>query len=215
MKHPGNRVFHDTSLLTDEDIFLFNEGTHYELYHKLGSHPAVRRGTPGYCFAVWAPNAAAVSVIGDFNNWQSGSHPLQSRGNSGIWEGFIPEITKGIHYKYEIQSRYNTYRAAKADPVAFASEEPPTTASLTAELDFKWNDAAWLTDRRARSSFAAPVSIYEVHLGSWRRNGTGDYLNYSEIAPLLADYVKNAGFSHVELLPVILPLPPATAGRRN
>lgn len=203
MKHPDNQVFHDTSLLTEEDLHLFNEGTHYQLYHKFGARPSVRRGASGYCFAVWAPNAAAVSVIGDFNDWHTGAHPLRSRGDSGIWEGFISGVTPGMRYKYEIQSRYNNYRAAKADPFALAAEQPPNTASLTAELDFNWSDTDWMAQRRSRSSFDAPVSIYEVHLGSWRRNETGDYLSYSEIAPMLTDYVKEAGFSHVELLPVM------------
>lgn len=203
MHHTENDVYYDSGLLTDTDLYLFNEGSHYQLYDKLGVHEAARLGCPGSVFSVWAPNATAVSVIGDFNEWLPGRHPLQSLGNSGIWEGFIPAIASGTLYKYHITSRYQDRVLVKADPMAFACEEPPGTASMVWNVAYQWHDDEWINRRGLKNSLESPMSIYEVHLGSWRRKKNGDYLNYDEIAPLLADYVKCNNFSHVEFMPLM------------
>lgn len=191
----------EPSLLTDEDLWLFNEGNHSGLYEVLGAHPIRWRGKAGTYFAVWAPNAEAVSVVGDFNGWVAGRNPLRPRGTSGIWEGFVPEIGPGTLYKYHIVSRYG-WQGFKADPLAFFSEPPPKTASIVWDLAYSWEDKAWLRKRREKNGREAPIAIYEVHLGSWRR-GPGRFLTYREIAPLLAAYVKEMGFTHVEFLPVM------------
>jgi 1,4-alpha-glucan branching enzyme len=191
----------EPSLLTDEDLWLFNEGNHSGLYEVLGAHPIRWRGKAGTYFAVWAPNAEAVSVVGDFNGWVAGRNPLRPRGTSGIWEGFVPEIGPGALYKYHIVSRYG-WQGFKADPLAFFSEPPPKTASIVWDLAYSWEDEAWLRKRREKNGREAPIAIYEVHLGSWRR-GPGRFLTYREIAPLLAAYVKEMGFTHVEFLPVM------------
>ncbi len=194
----------DTQLLTDQDLYLFNEGNHLRLYGKLGAHQETRGGAEGTGFAVWAPNAAQVFVIGDFNGWNRESHPLKARGSSGIWEGFIPGVREGCNYKYYIVSRYGGHRAEKADPFAFCSETPPKTASVVRSLDYEWGDAEWMKTRAAKNGLKSPVSIYEVHLGSWMRvPEEGDRpLTYRELADKLTAYVKDAGFSHVEFLPV-------------
>ncbi len=161
-------------------------------------------GTPGCYFAVFAPNAVRVSVIGEFNGWNKESHPLSARAQSGIWEGFVPGVGVGSVYKYHVVSRYGGYRVDKADPFARRSEVPPRTGSIVDELDFTWGDADWMKDRSGRQKPSAPLSIYEVHLGSWRRAPEGNRpLTYREIAPQLADYVRRMGFTHVELLPVM------------
>ena len=195
----------DKSLLSDDDLYLFNEGTHYKLYEKLGAHPLTVDGTQGTNFAVWAPNAREVYVIGDFNGWDRTRHPLQHRGKSGIWEGFINGIGAGSVYKYYIVSRYHNYTVEKADPFAFFSETPPKTASIVWDLDYRWGDHAWMKERRKRNALDAPISVYEVHIGSWRRvpEEGNRYLTYRELAPGLADYVKQMGFTHVEFLPVM------------
>ncbi|MEA2490983.1 MAG: 1,4-alpha-glucan branching enzyme, partial [Acidobacteriota bacterium] len=192
-----------SSLLSDWDFHLFAEGTHSKLWQKLGSH-IVPGGT---MFAVWAPNAAAVSVMGDFNGWNRETHPLRAIG-SGIWEGFVAGIGKGAHYKYYIVSQFNHYSVAKADPFAVLQETPPETASVVWDLEYQWNDSDWMSDRRARNSVEAPMSIYEVHLGSWRRvsddNGqTWRSMTYREIARPLAEYVKKMNFTHIEMMPVM------------
>jgi 1,4-alpha-glucan branching enzyme len=191
------------SLLTDDDLYLFNEGTHLRLYEKLGAHPAVVGGIAGTYFAVWAPDAVFVSVIGDFNGWDKQATPLRSRGSSGIWEGFVSGVGPGEVYKYHIASRYEGYNVDKADPYAFASEEPPRTGSVIADLSYDWQDHAWMEKRRARQSLNVPISIYEMHLGSWRRlsEEAGRWLTYRELAEPLAAYVKETGFTHVEFLP--------------
>ncbi|HEY0142768.1 MAG TPA: 1,4-alpha-glucan branching protein GlgB [Thermoanaerobaculia bacterium] len=191
------------SLLSDWDFHLFAEGTHYKLWEKLGSH-VVPGGT---MFGVWAPNAESVSVIGEFNGWSRDAHPLRAVG-SGIWEGFIPGVGKGTHYKYHIVSRHNGYRVDKADPLGIHHETPPETASIVWDLDYEWNDDEWMRNRRARNAFDAPQSIYEVHLGSWRRvsddgGQTWRSMTYREIAQPLAEYVKKMNFTHIELLPVM------------
>ena len=194
-----------SSRLTEDDIYLFNEGTHTRLYEKLGAHVAVVDGVSGSRFAVWAPNANEVHVVGDFNNWNRSANPLQVKGGSGIWEGFVPGVGSGSVYKYFIGSSVKNYRVEKADPFAFRAETPPKTASVVWDLDYRWNDLAWMQTRANRSALDAPVSVYEIHLGSWRRNADqGDrWLTYREIAPQLADYVAGAGFTHVEFLPVM------------
>jgi len=188
------------SLLTEQDLYLFNEGTHYRLYDRMGSHP----GTDGTWFSVWAPDAERVMVMGDWNGWDKAAQPLALRGASGIWEGFLPGVGPGAHYKYHVVSRFNGYSADKADPFAFHAETPPAQASVVWELDYEWGDAGWMAERKPRQAVSAPMSIYEVHLGSWRRvPEEGERpLSYREIAPLLADHVRKLGFTHVELMPV-------------
>jgi 1,4-alpha-glucan branching enzyme len=202
---PAAIVRYDITLLSEEDLYLFNEGSHYRLYEKLGAHLLTTENTCGTHFAVWAPNARGVSVIGDFNGWDRSAHPLQSRGKSGIWEGFIPGVGAGALYKYHISSRYHSYRVEKADPFAFFSETPPKTASVVSVLDYKWGDQVWMKDRRGRNALDAPISIYEVHPGSWRRvtEDGNRYLTYREIAVQLVEYIQKMGYTHVEFLPVM------------
>jgi len=199
-------VRHDVSRLTDHDVFLFKQGNHFDLPDKLGSHPMTVDGVSGVHFAVWAPNAAAVSVIGDHNGWEPGLQPLAVRQDgSGIFEGFLPNLEKGTRYKYHIASSVADYRVDKGDPYAFYWETSPNTASIVWDLDHAWNDAAWMAERPAKNGFSAPVSIYEVHLGSFRRVHEDRYrsLSYLEMADHLTEHVLRAGFSHVEFLPVM------------
>lgn len=189
-------------LLSDQDLYLFNEGNHLRLYDALGAHPATVDGVDGTHFAVWAPNARQVFVIGDFNGWDKGRNQLHQRAASGIWEGFIPGVTVGQNYKYFIVSNFENFSAEKADPVAFSSEESPKTASVVATLDYEWGDGAWMKERGARVGLKSPVSIYELHLGSWRRKGDNLPLTYRELAEQLPGYMKYMGFSHVEMMPV-------------
>ena len=198
-------ISHDIPLLSDDDLYLFNEGAHYRLYEKLGAHLTTVNGVDGTYFAVWAPNARQVFVIGDFNGWNKTSYPLRSRDNSGIWEGFIPGIGQGAIYKYYIVSQHRNYRVEKADPFAFFSETPPKTASIVWDLGYTWGDQDWMGKRRDRNALDAPISIYEVHLGSWRRvpEEGNRYLTYRELAPRLAEYAEKMSFTHVEFLPVL------------
>jgi 1,4-alpha-glucan branching enzyme len=198
-------VHFDISLLTPEDFYLFNEGSHYRIYDKMGAHLIESNGIAGAIFALWAPNARRVTVIGSFNNWNPTSHQLQPRGSSGIWEGFIPGVTKGALYKFHIDSNQHGYRTEKADPVAILDEKPPRTASVVWDLDYTWNDTAYLHNRAAANTTHSPISIYEVHLGSWMRvpEEHNRPLTYREIAPKLADHVNRLGFTHVELLPMM------------
>jgi 1,4-alpha-glucan branching enzyme len=159
----------EKSLITDDDLFLFNEGTHTHLFRKLGAKSCRFDGQSGVFFAVWAPNAQRVNVIGDFNGWDKSAHVLRPRGESGIWEGFIPGLAKGAHYKFHIVSAFNNYSVDKADPFAFYAEAPPKTASVVWDLDHEWNDATWMASRGERNALDAPISVYEVHLGSWMR----------------------------------------------
>ena len=193
------------ALLTEQDLYLFNQGRHYRAYEKLGSHLTSFDGQPGANFGVWAPNAHGVTVIGSFNDWNKDSHPLYARESSGIWEGFIPGVPKGAVYKYHIVSRDHGYVVDKADPFGFLHEQPPRTASLVWDLDYQWSDRDWMQNREGRSSLHAPISIYEVHLGSWMRvpEEHNRPLTYRETAPRLADYVQRMHFTHVELLPVM------------
>ena len=193
------------SLLTQDDLYLFNEGSHLRLYEKLGAHPVSSGTESGTYFAVWAPNAEQVQVTGDFNGWDKNGPVLAPRGNSGIWEGLVPGPGKGSLYKYHIVSRVRRYRADKADPFAFYNEQPPRTASIVWDLSYDWGDRDWMSGRRSRNSLNAPISIYEAHPGSWMRvPGEGNrHLTYREIAPRLAEYVNMMGFTHVEFMPVM------------
>ena len=200
-----SRIRYDISLLTDDDVYLFNEGQHFRLYQKLGAHYVNRTDTSGTFFAVWAPNALNVSIVGDFNRWNNQSHPLHARGKSGIWEGFIPGLADGTMYKYHIESKYAGYHVDKADPLAFDGELIPHNASITNSLDYRWSDQDWLKKRATLNTLKSPISIYELHLGSWKRvpEEKNRFLTYREIAPQLADYLIKTGFTHVELMPVM------------
>ncbi len=170
MSNKGPRaVDYDHSILTDHDLYLFNEGTHYRLFEKFGAHPLTVDGVAGTHFAVWAPNANYVAVLGDFNGWNTGSHPLRATGSSGVWQGFVPGVVEGANYKYYISSHAEGYQVEKADPYAFRAELPPRTASIVSTLDYSWNDKTWLETRHKHNAQSAPISVYEVHLGSWRR----------------------------------------------
>jgi len=183
--------------LSDNDIYLFREGTHTRLHQRLGC----RLDAAGACFAVWAPNARAVSVIGEFNGWDPGAHPLQPRwDSSGIWEGQVAGVAHGHEYKFRIEPQQGP-GFDKADPFAVCAQPPPLTASRAWSLDYEWNDGEWMATRGGRNALAAPLSIYEVHLGSWRRRD-GRMLGYREAAHELADYASKLGFTHVELLPI-------------
>jgi len=191
--------------LTDYDIFLFRQGQHASLWKRLGAHPCVREGRTGVHFAVWAPNAERVTVVGDFDDWRGERHRLQPRPDgSGIWEGFVEAIGEGALYKYRIHSRHGGYRSDRSDPFAFATEAPPRTASRVCRPAHDWGDGEWMRTRRERNALDAPISVYELHLGSWRRDPADPARmpNYREAAHQLADYVADMGFTHVELLPV-------------
>ena len=188
-------------MLTDHDIYLFKEGTHGQLYGKLGC----QLDSGGARFAVWAPNAQRVAAIGDWNAWNPDAHPLHAREDgSGIWEGFVPGVAHGQAYKYRIESLVGGYRVDKADPFGFFSESPPRTGSRVWSLDYDWGDAEWMATRRSANALDAPMSVYEVHLGSWRRvpEDANRSLSYREIAQPLAEYLRKMGFTHAELLPV-------------
>ncbi len=193
------------SLLTELDLYLFNEGTHYRLHEKLGSHPMTAFGQEGTYFAVWAPNAERVSVIGEFNDWDKESNSLTPRGSSGIWEGFLPAVRPGTKYKYHIVSRHNGYRVDKTDPFAVYREVPPQTGSIVWHPEHAWEDGTWMKERGGRQSLEAPMAVYEMHLGSWMRvpEENGRMLTYREVAPRLAEYVEHMGFTHVEFLPLM------------
>ena len=188
------------SLMTDHDIYLFKEGTHYRLYEKLGSHIMEAEGRKGTLFALWAPNAASVSVVGDFNGWNENAHPLAVRWDgSGIWEGFIPDLGAGTLYKYRIKPAGRADTLEKSDPFAFHWETSPKTASVVWDLEYDWHDEGWMADREEKNALDAPCSVYEVHLGSWMRGENNTFLTYREMAPRLVDYVTDLGFTHVEL----------------
>jgi 1,4-alpha-glucan branching enzyme len=190
----------DSVILSGDDLWLFNEGSHDHLYERLGAH---QLPDGGVAFSVWAPNARAVSVVGDFNGWNRSADQLTPQASSGIWSGVVAAASVGDHYKYYIESHTGA-RLEKADPFAVLAEQPPRTASVVWDLDYEWGDSTWMASRAAHNSHSAAMTIYEVHLGSWR-HAAGEHrsLNYRELAPALADHVEALGFTHVELLPVM------------
>lgn len=206
--HNGDeRVEHDVygfpPLLTPFQLHLHGEGTHYEGYTTLGAHLAECEGVAGVRFAVWAPNALVVTVVGDFNGWDRNRHPMRLL-DGGIWELFIPDLGEGAIYKYFVRSLFHGYSEMKSDPYAFASEAPPQTGSVVARLDrYCWGDQAWMERRAATNWQQQPISIYEVHLGSWLRAEANRPLTYRELAAKLVPYVRDMGFTHIELLPIL------------
>ena len=189
--------------LGDMDLYLLGEGTHYRAYEKMGAHMVTLDGVPGVRFAVWAPNANRVSLVGDFNGWDGRIHSMRLHPGNGVWELFVPGLAPGALYKFEILPPFGP-PMLKADPYAFAFEAPPRTASVVADLTYGWNDAEWMATRGARHRLDGPLAIYEVHLGSWRRvqEEGNRFLSYRELAQQLAEHVASAGYTHVELLPV-------------
>src|SRR5947199_364194 len=193
-------------VLSEFDLYLMGEGRHYDTYEKLGSHVITLEGVCGVHFAVWAPSARRVSVVGDFNGWDGRVHPMRARGSSGIWEIFLPEQNEGAIYKYEIVGPSGDILPLKADPYAFRSELRPDTGSVVARLDHhKWQDSEWISLRARKNWFESPISIYEVHLGSWRRvpEDHDRWLTYRELGDQLIPYVKDLGYTHIELLPIM------------
>src|SRR5579884_2097595 len=189
--------------LSDFELHLHGEGTHFEAYRSLGAHLVESEGVPGVRFAVWAPSAQVVSVAGDFNEWDTRRHPMRLR-DGGVWELFIPNIGAGVHYKYSVRSRFYGYHQLKADPYAFASEAPPKSASIVADLStFQWTDQQWMEERGRTDWLKRPFSIYEMHVGSWMRGPRNEPLSWCELADTLAAYLKRMGYTHVELLPIM------------
>src|SRR5215467_4121960 len=189
--------------LSESDLYLHSEGTLYEAWHTFGAHPVVSAGVGGIRFAVWAPNAETVSLAGDLNDWDTRRHPMRRR-NGGVWELFIPHLREGASYKFHIRSRFAGHQQLKADPYAFYFEVPPKSASLVWDITkYHWNDGAWMESRARKDWLRGPVSIYEVHLESWLRGPRGQYLTYRELAVQLVGYVKELGYTHLELLPVM------------
>ena len=199
-------VQHGISRLTDEDIFLFKSGSHFRLYDKLGAHVMEVDGVKGTLFSVWATSAKAVSVIGDFNAWNPTGHPLSVRWDeSGIWEGFVSGVKTGMCYKYRVESCNGDFTVDKGDPYAYLWEVPPKTASVVWNLEYEWQDQSWMNKRKDRNALNSPMSVYEVHLGSWKRKPDNPFhsLSYRELAEELPKYVKDMGLTHVELMPVM------------
>ena len=211
--HPTSRSGESAPpLISEHDVYLFNEGTHFRLYNHLGARVVERDGTRGVVFAVWAPSAERVSVVGDFNGWQPRKNPMSMIGASGIWDLFIPGLDEGTVYKYHVESKSAGYRADKTDPFGFMHELPPKTASVVRGIAYDWSDGAWMARRGRTCRREDPISIYEVHLGSWRRvpgehggeeSGPARYLTYRELAETLPAYMQEKGFTHVEFLPVM------------
>ncbi len=207
------RIYHQNGLLAHDpyaflptfgemDQYLFAKGVHYRLYQQMGGRLTNHQGVAGAKFTVWAPNAKAVSLVGDFNHWDGRANPMRSLGFSGVWELFVPGLEEGMKYKYEITQEHGGIKL-KSDPYALSSELRPATASVLANVDrFSWSDQAWIDRRRRDTATPKPLNVYEVHLGSWRRRYGTDFLNYREIAHALADYCREMGYSHVELMPI-------------
>ncbi len=194
----------EAALITEYDVHLYAEGNHYRIYEKLGAHPYEVKGKKGVHFAVWAPSAEGISVIGDFNEWKADVNPMKPIAGSGIWATFVPGLKEGATYKYFVKGA-NGYRAEKSDPFGFASEERPKTASVVWEMDkYKWNDKKWMDTRAAKNGLEAPISIYEMHPGSWMRvpEENNRWLTYRELADKLSKYLKEMNFTHVELMPL-------------
>ncbi len=197
-----DKIRNPNLFISDHDRYLFNEGNNFRAYEMLGAKIGTKDGVEGTYFSVWAPNAERVYVVGDFNNWDNESHPLETDFDSGIWEGFIAGVGKGDKYKYYIRSRHMSYRVMKADPYAYYAEIPARTASVVWDLDYEWNDGDWMSKRWQHNQADAPHAIYEVHLGSWMRDANNNPLGYRELAQKLTDYVKMMGFTHIEFLPL-------------
>ncbi|MDO4988664.1 MAG: 1,4-alpha-glucan branching protein GlgB [Synergistes sp.] len=196
-------IIHGVTLADENDIYLFREGTHRKIYNFLGAHFIKHDTEVGVLFAVWAPNAKSVCVEGDFNSWNKYDAPLSPRwDSSGIWEGFVPQLREGCRYKYVITARDGSVYE-KSDPVAFASELEPATASVTCDVSYEWNDAVWLAQRAKINDIHAPHAIYEVHAGSWRRGAGDTILTWRDLAGLLPQYAKSNGFTHVEFMPIM------------
>ena len=191
------------TLLSDEDLYLFHEGSHFRMYERMGAQLMEARGERGVCFSVFAPAAASVSVIGDFNGWRAGAHELLPRGEQGVFERFIPRVQPGAAYKFHIVSKVGGYTVDKSDPYSFYQELSPGTASVVFDLSYDWSDAEWMGRRGSAQALDQPMSVYEVHLGSWLRGAGRRYLNYTELATRLAEYVGELGFTHIQLLPVL------------
>jgi 1,4-alpha-glucan branching enzyme len=195
-----------SNFLTKKDVRLYQEGKHYRIYEKLGAHPTRMNGKDGVHFAVWAPNAAYMSVMGDWNHWNKETHPMSRFPDSGIWTCFIPDVPNGQSYKYYLRSNYNNFEIDKADPFAFATELVPQTASRVWDLSgYQWKDQDWVASRAKKNAADAPINIYEMHLGSWIRDPErpGEFYSYRELAPRLAEYVGKMGYTHVEFLPAM------------
>ena len=191
-------------LLTDYDLYLIGEGRHWQLYERLGAQLRTVDGVTGVNFAVWAPNAQGVSVVGEFNEWDGRRHPMRKHIPSGVWELFVPELDAGAIYKYRVRGEHGE-TGDRSDPVGFAAELPPRTASVVTNLDaYEWQDSAWMDRRRSEDQLHAPISVYEVHLGSWQHGdeGPAGWLNYRELAHRLVDYCKQQNYTHIELLPI-------------
>jgi 1,4-alpha-glucan branching enzyme len=209
LRHPGGATeviddpYRFPPLLSDYDIYLYAEGTNFESYRSMGAHITECLGVKGVRFAVWAPNAEVVCVVGDFNHWDTRRHPMRAR-NGGVWEIFVPAVGDGAPYKYYVQSRLLGHRQLKADPYAFRCETPPKSASVVCELSgYQWGDAQWMEERGNHAVLKEPVSVYEVHLESWMRKPDGTSLSYRELAVKLVEYVKRMGYTHIELMPVM------------
>jgi 1,4-alpha-glucan branching enzyme len=191
------------AILGELDVHLLAEGRHRRLYEKLGAHPACVDDTEGVAFAVWAPNALRVSVVGDFNNWDGRRHPMRKRHEAGLWELFVPGVPYNAHYKFELLGANGELLPLKTDPFGFSQEAPPSTASRVHGLiEHDWRDGDWMAARRGAQDRSAPVSIYEVHVGSWRRGDANSYFDYDRLADELIPYVRDLGFTHVELMPI-------------
>ncbi len=190
-------------MISDFDIHLWNESKHYKAYQKLGAHLCTQDGQEGTHFAVWAPNAKSVHVIGDFNGWDNLANPLSMSEETGIWLGFVPGVKQGDNYKYYVRSQYHGYESDRADPFSFYVEKRPENASRVWPLDaYDWEDSSWMETRRKQDLYKMPLNIYEVHLGSWMHSADGEWLTYRELAPRLAEYAQEMGYTHIELLPV-------------
>jgi 1,4-alpha-glucan branching enzyme len=189
-------------VLGEMDEYLFSEGTHKRLWKVLGAHLMTHEGAAGVHFAVWAPNADRVSVVGDFNIWDGRRHPMRRRGATGVWEIFVPGLGEGVTYKYELRGPGGHLLPLKADPVGYGSEHPPANASVVREISGDWHDATWMKTRLGHQNVDAPISVYEVHLASWKRAPGDRMLSYLELADQLVDYVADMGFTHIEMMPI-------------
>lgn len=189
--------------ITDYDLYLFSQGKHWNIYSVLGAHPLEIDGVSGVRFAVWAPNAHRISVVGDFNNWDARVHPMQRHGDSGVWELFIPGLGTGERYKYDLRSQYEGYQMQKVDPYGFHAERRPDTASIVADIDiYEWHDNDWMQKRSSHDPLTSPMSVYELHFGSWKRKDGNEWLTYRQMADELIPYIKEMGYTHIELLPI-------------